>query len=200
MSLGVWSWRRAIHELYAEVRARAPSDGHELWRRRRSELFATHPASPLLPADRTRFTGLPVADYDPAFRFEVVLDTAVEPRRLDVPTGTDGRVIFDRVGVLRLPELGSLDAWWLSSYGGGLFVPVKDASAGTATYGGGRYVLDTVKGADLGGDVDNGRVVVDLNFAYNPSCAYDPMWACPLAPPGNTLDAAVRAGELTALR
>jgi len=86
--------------------------------------------------------------------------------------------------------------WWLESYGGGIFVPVKDAGAGRTTYGGGRYLLDTVKGADLGGDVRAGRLVVDLNFAYNPSCAYDPAWACPLAQAGNTLPVTVLAGEL----
>ena len=75
-----------------------------------------------------------------------------------------------------------------------VFVPVKDASAGSATYGGGRYLLDTVKGADLGGD--DGRLILDLHFAYNPSCAYDSKWACPLAPPANRLDVAIRAGEL----
>ncbi len=196
MSLDVLSWRRAVHDLYAQVRARPPAEGHALWRDRRDELFATHAASPLLPADRDRFTGLPVADYDPAFRFDAVLETVAEPRRLEVPTGTDGLVILDRVGVLRLPGLGSLDAWWIASYGGGLFVPVKDASAGTTTYGGGRYVLDTVKGADLGGDGARMRIVVDLNFAYNPSCAYDPMWACPLAPAGNTVAVPLPVGEL----
>ena len=77
-----------------------------------------------------------------------------------------------------------------------MFVPVKDASAGRRTYGGGRYLLDTVKGADLGGAAESGRLVLDLNFAYNPSCAYDPAWACPLAPPGNTIGTDVRAGEL----
>jgi uncharacterized protein (DUF1684 family) len=113
-------------------------------------------------------------------------------------------VPFERVAVLRLPGLGSLDAWWLDSYGGGLFVPVKDGLAGTRTYGAGRYLLDTVKGSDLGGDLDpatgRGSLVVDLNFAYNPSCAYDPAWMCPLAPPGNTLADPVPAGELYPLR
>jgi uncharacterized protein (DUF1684 family) len=89
-----------------------------------------------------------------------------------------------------------LDVWWLASYGGGVFAPVKDALAGVATYGGGRYLLDTAKGADLGGDAREGILVVDFNFAYNPSCAYDPAWQCPLAPPGNTLATAVHAGEL----
>jgi uncharacterized protein (DUF1684 family) len=103
-------------------------------------------------------------------------------------------VAFERIGVVRLDGLGSLDVWWLTGYGGGVFLPVRDGLAGTETYGGGRYLLDTVKGADLGGA--GGRLVVDLNFAYNPSCAYDPAWACPLAPPGNVLTAPVRAGEL----
>jgi uncharacterized protein (DUF1684 family) len=87
-----------------------------------------------------------------------------------------------------------LDLWWLGSYGGGLFLPVRDADS--RTYGGGRYLLDTVKGADLGGNPD--ALVVDLNFAYQPSCAYDEAWACPLAGPGNTLRAAVPVGEMYA--
>jgi uncharacterized protein (DUF1684 family) len=140
--------------------------------------------------DRTSFTGLPVAPYDPRFRFEATVVDA-PPSRMEVPTGTDGVVAFERIGVARLPGLGGLDVWWVAAEGGGGFVPVKDALAGDKTYGGGRYVLDTIKGADLGGEL-----VIDLNFAYNPSCAYDPAWACPLAPPGNTLAEPVFAGEL----
>ena len=197
--LALLDWRRQVFDLYAAVRAeRDPARAHELWRAGRDGLFATHEQSPLLPADRVGFRGLPVAPYDPALRFEIGLDPEVEPQRLEVPTGTDGVVPFERIGILRLPGLGTLDVWRLASYGGGIFVPVRDATAGTETYGGGRYLLDTVKGADLGGDVRAGRMVVDLNFAYNPSCAYDPAWACPLAPPGNRLAAPVRGGELMA--
>jgi hypothetical protein len=197
VTLEVVDWRRTVQALYAEVRgSSSPVAAHETWRAGRDELFATHPASPLLPEDRTRFAGLPYAAYDPALRFEVAVDADVAPERLEVATGTDGVVAFERIGVLHLPALGDLDVWDLTSYGGGVFVPVKDALAGRETYGGGRYLLDTVKGADLGGDVLDGVLVVDLNFAYNPSCAYDPAWACPLAPPGNTIGTDVRAGEL----
>lgn len=201
MSLSLLGWRRRVHAIYAEVRAAAdPRTAHEQWRLARDELFATHPDTPLLPEDRARFAGLPVAPYDPDLRFEAAADPDVAPYRLKVPTGTDGLVSFDRFARLDLPGLGSLDVWWLASYGGGVFVPVKDALAGRETYGGGRYLIDTVKGADLGGDIDpatgRGTLVVDLNFAYNPSCAYDPAWACPLAPPGNTLPVEVLAGEL----
>ena len=129
--------------------------------------------------DRAAFTGLPTRPYEAGWRFELPLLPA-EPVRLDVETGTDGTVPFERVGFVDVPGIGTLDVWQLASYGGGLFVPVRDALAGAkgGTYGGGRYLLDTVKGADLGsGHAD---LVLDFNFAYNPSCAYDPAWACPL--------------------
>jgi uncharacterized protein (DUF1684 family) len=198
-ALTLLDWRRRVFALYAAVRAADdPAQGHALWRAGRDELFARHPDSPLSPAARRGFTGLPVAPYDPAFRFVVPVEDAPADRR-EVPTGTDGVVPFERVGRVLLPEVGALDVWRLASYGGGLFVPLRDGSAGRSTYGGGRYVLDTVKGADLGGAVDpatgDGSIVVDLNFAYHPSCAYDPAWACPLAPPGNVVDVAVGAGE-----
>ncbi len=172
-----------------------PAAAHELWRAGRDALFADHPDSPLLPADRAAFTGLPYAPYDAGLRFELTVDTDVSPNRWEVPTATDGVVPFERIGRVELPDLGPLDVWWLESYGGGIFLPVRDGLAGRGTYGGGRYLLDTVKGADLGGDVRSGRLVVDLNFAYNPSCAYNPAWQCPLAPPGNVLTAALPVGE-----
>lgn len=205
MSITLLDWRRRVAALYATVRSTDdPVAAHEAWRVGRDQLLGTHPDSPLLPADRAGFVGLRVTAYDPGLRFEVEPDLDVEPHRLEVATGTDGVVAFERAAVLHLPGLGDLDVWRLAAYGGGLFVPVKDGLAGRETYGGGRYLIDTAKGADLGGDVDpatgRGTLVVDLNFAYNPSCAYDPAWACPLAPPGNTLAAPVRGGELHPLR
>ena len=201
MSLTLLAWRRAVHALYAEVRATTdPAAAHQTWRVGRDELLLHHPDSPIMAEDRPGFSGARVAAYDPAYRFETELDPDVEPHRLEVPTATDGVVPFERIGVLHLPEVGDLDVWWLDSYGGGLFVPVKDALKGRQTYGAGRYLLDTVKGADLGGDVDldtgRGTLVADLNFAYNPSCAYDPAWACPLAQPGNTVPVELPVGEL----
>ncbi len=137
---------------------------------------------------------LECARYDAAFRFDVPLEPVAAERR-SVPTGTDGAVDLDRVGRVELAGLGTLDVWWVAGYAGGLFLPVRDATSGVTTYGGGRYVLDTRKGADLGGRA--GRLVVDLNFAYPPSCAYDPSWACPLPGPGNRLRVPVPVGELT---
>lgn len=189
--MSLLSWRRAVSELYATVREAEPEAGHALWRAGRDRLMRTHPDSPLAADDPMRDTGIPVAPYDPAWRALCPLRPAA-PREFSYDTGTDGRVAFDRLGVLDTPW-GGLDAWWLRGYGGGLFVPVKDASAGSGTYGGGRYLLDSVKGADLGGSAD--ALVVDLNFAFHPSCRYDPAWACPLAPTGNVLAPAIPVGE-----
>jgi uncharacterized protein (DUF1684 family) len=198
VTLTLLDWRRRVADLYHEVRASADVvAAHTLWRQTRDDLFRRHPDSPLLPIDREGFTGLAVAPYDPAFRFDCEVDRDLPPAQLEVPTGTDGIVRFERLGQVHLDGLGELDVWWLIGYGGGVFVPVKDALAGRQTYGGGRYLIDTAKGADLGGDARAGRLVIDLNFAYNPSCAYDPAWACPLAPAGNVLPAPVLAGELT---
>ncbi len=194
----VVDWRRRVFALYAEVRrADDPEDAHELWRIERDDLMARHPATPLLADDRLLFEGLSIAPYDPEWRFELPILSA-EPGGFDFETGTDGIVPFERVGVVEIPDAGSLDVWRLKSYGGGLFIPVRDVLAGRAggTYGGGRYLIDTIKGADLGSDAARGTIVLDFNFAYNPSCAYDPAWACPLAQPGNVLPVAVPVGEL----
>jgi uncharacterized protein (DUF1684 family) len=193
VSLQTLEWRREVLALYSAVRhAPDPAAGHQIWRDERDVLLKTHPVSPVPPEQRLAFPGADVRPYDPAYRFTCRIVDA-EPMHLDVPTTTDGVIPFERIGRAELPGLGSLDVWWLDSYGGGVFIPVKDALAGRGTYGGGRYLIDTVKGADLGGR--HGELVLDLNFAYQPSCAYDPAWVCPLAPPGNVLQVELAVGE-----
>ena len=188
-------WRRRVAAMYVAVRANPdPSAAHRVWQQTRNRLLAEHPDSPILASERAKFAGVPVAPYNPRFRFTAQVDINVEQSRLEVRTGTDGIVPFERAGVVHLPGVGDLDVWWLASYGGGIFVPIRDTRTDGATYPGGRYVIDTAKGADLGGE--DGYLIVDLNFAYNPSCAYDPAWACPLAPRGNIVAVAVDAGEL----
>ena len=188
----VRDWRRKVTELYDGVRTAAtPPEGHALWVEGRNALLSGHPASPV-PGDQRRGFAARVGPYDPAFRFTVAIEEAPRERR-EVLTPNDGVVPFERIGRVVLPELGSLDVWWLDSYGGGIFIPMRDESSGGLTYGGGRYVLDTVKGADLGGGADS--LVVDLNFAYQPSCAYSPDWTCPLPGVGNTLRVPIDVGE-----
>jgi uncharacterized protein (DUF1684 family) len=172
-----------VASLYADVRATAaidPEGALERFRAGRHELFEHHPDRPggLLPA---------YWPHRPDLRFEVEVDTDVAP-------ATHGD--FERFGTVRLPGgLGDLDVYWLTTYGGGVFLPFRDATNGTTTYGGGRYLLDTVKGADLGPGAEGDSLVIDFNFAYNPSCAYDPSWSCPLAQQGNTLREEVPVGE-----
>ena len=194
--LELLDYRRRTAALYEEVRrlhAADPHSAHAHWRAVRDQLFGNHPQSALEPDDRDAFKGLRYYDYDPAFAVVATVDTDVEIERYEIPTSTDTTMTFERFGRVELPW-GELDVYWLDAYGGGVFLPLRDATAGDTTYGGGRYLLDTVKGADLG-STPSGQLVLDFNFAYHPSCHYNPAWSCPLAPPGNRLDARIEAGE-----
>ena len=193
--LQLLDWRRKVAALYARIRERRvddPLSAHDDWRTTRDVLFGSHPETPL--EDASGFAGLSYAPYDRAYVWEVAVDTSVERERFPVDTSSGDSIAFVRFGRVALP-VGTLDVFWLDAYGGGVFLPFRDATAGGTTYGGGRYLLDTAKGADLGSDPD-GRLILDFNFAYHPSCHYSPRWSCPLAPPGNRLTAAITVGEL----
>ncbi len=192
-------WKRRVAAMYAAVRdGDGGPEAVEAFRRAKDTLFAGHPQSPLPEDARAAFTGLPYFPHDPAWRVTAHLEPDPDGPELVIPTSTGEPTRFRRVGFVS-PVLGGaavrLAVHWLEGYGGGLFLPFRDALAGRETYGGGRYLLDTVKGADLGTDED-GALVLDFNMAFNPSCAYDPRWSCPLAPPENVVDVAVRAGEM----
>jgi uncharacterized protein (DUF1684 family) len=194
--LELLDWRRRIHDLYGEVRSAAdPRAAWKGWRAVRDELFRTHACSPLPRGERRAFRGLAYFEHDPSARVLGSFEPA-PPERLEIEASAVGPFAIDRVGRVSFDlagDRGSLDVYWMQGYAGGLFLPFADATSGAETYGAGRYLLDTVKGADLGSE--HGALVLDFNFAYAPSCAYDPRWACPLAPPGNRLPFAVRAGE-----
>jgi len=194
--LALSDWRRCVFDLYRQVRrASDPADAWRAWRAGRDELFARHPQSPLPEHERAAFRGVDYFDYDPSARVLATIAPS-EPVTLDIVTSQDGVYRFTRFGNVAF-ELDrqslALELYWLEGYGGGIYLPFADATSGTSTFGGGRYLLDTVKGADLG--IDGDRLVLDFNFAYNPSCAYDPRWICPLAPPANRLAVEIRAGE-----
>ncbi len=181
--------------LYAMVRGHEnPADAWNLWRQRRAALFSQHPQSPVPPARRSVVT-LEYLDYNPALR--VLAETqVVEGRHYDITTSGDQTFGFTHFASALFDLAGrslSLEIYWLDGYGGGLLLPFRDATSGRSSYGAGRYLLDTIKGADLG--ASGGRLVLDFNFAYNPSCVYDPAWVCPLAPPANRLPASVHGGE-----
>ena len=167
------------------------------FRARRDELFATHPQSAIPESERAAFTAL---RYHPP-NDDAICEAELRPAdgEIDIDTGgPDGVVHYHRVGVLDTP-FGELSLWWIAAYGGGLFLPVRDGTSGQGTYGGGRYLTDTVKGTHGRGLEALGatRVRLDFNYLYNPSCAYDDAWLCPLAPPENRVYAPIEAGELS---
>jgi uncharacterized protein (DUF1684 family) len=199
-ALDLLDWKRRVFALYAAVRAEPdPRAGWRRWRDGRDELFRTHPQSPLPAGSRATFTSLAYYDYDPALRVEAVVEN--RPRTgVELPSSGPSPMRFEQIGDAVFELGGStqrLGVHWLPAYGGGLFVPLSDATSGAETYGGGRYLLDTVKGSDLG--MRDGRLVLDLNFAYNPSCSYDPRWTCPLPAAANRLDVRIEAGERQAV-
>jgi uncharacterized protein (DUF1684 family) len=194
--LDLLDYRRRVNEMYDAVRSlreRDPRAAHRLWRERRDVLFRSHAQSALPESERAAFRGLPYHEYDPALAFSATV-RPLSRENYDVDTSTGGVIRFVRFGAVDLP-IGTLEVLWLDEYSGGVFLPFRDATSGKTTYGGGRYLLDTAKGADLGSSGDT--FVLDFNFAYHPSCVYDPKWTCPLAPLSNRLTAAVEAGELS---
>jgi uncharacterized protein len=195
-ALELADWRRATAALYARVRDQAdPAAAHALWRDGRDLMMRSQPQSPLPADDPMRASGVPYWPYDPALRWQVPVEPVSRPQRLEIDTGQDGVTHLDQAGWVMLPDpVGRrLAVWWLDQYAGGIFLPVRDGTAGNGSYGGGRYLLDTAKGADLGSA--GPALVIDLNFLYHPSCRYDPRWVCPLAPRDNTIDVPIRAGE-----
>ena len=191
--LELLDWRRRVSELFTSLRIRSPDADTLAWfRSEKDKLFATHPQGPFSSIERESFTGLKYWPHDPAMRVVAQFTSVEAGQRFE------GEVPFIEIGRLEFAICGKtlqLSALWIEGYAGGLFVPFRDATCGTETYGGGRYLLDTIKSADFGSDNATGTVVLDFNYAYHPSCAYDPRWVCPLAPPRNRLAIPIRAGE-----
>lgn len=190
-ALELTDYRAAVARIYLDAADLAD------FRSRRDKLFATHAQSPIPAAERPSFAGLRY--FEP--NGDAIVEATLRPAsgEIDIDTGgPDGVVHYRRAGVLETP-FGPLSLWWIQAYGGGLFLPVRDGTCGKGTYGGGRYLTDTVKGTHgrglevLSGD----RVRLDFNYLYNPSCAYDDAWLCPLAPPENRVPARIEAGELS---
>ncbi|GAB4568727.1 MAG: DUF1684 domain-containing protein [Anaerolineae bacterium] len=196
--LDLYDYRQRVFGLYARIRALGTDspEAFETFRKERDDLFAHHPQSPLDNVQKKHFAGLSYAPYDPAFRLVAPVNTQVEPVTLGIDLGTQGAFQLRRFGqvTVTLPTgMSTLDVYWILGYGGGIFLPFRDTTNGHTTYGGGRYLYDTIKGADLG--ITGRQMVLDFNYAYHPSCAYHPRWTCPLAPPGNRLDIAIPVGE-----
>ncbi len=198
-SLQLMDWKRRVAVLFAEVRAaRGDPDAVQRFRDGKDALFREHPSSPIPEAERAGYPGIPYYPYSAEARVEAALEPDDEGPTFSLPSSTGEPIRCRRLGFVEFSlaeEPLRLAVYWLTGYGGGILLPFRDATAGEETYGGGRYLLDTVKGGDLGMSEDGERLVLDFNYAYNPSCSYDPRWSCPLAPLENRLEAPIRAGE-----
>jgi uncharacterized protein (DUF1684 family) len=194
-------WRHTVAEQYAAVRALAvgaPAAAATQFRAARERLFREHPESSIAPERRAAWAGFRWYPYDAAWRVRGVIDATAPRQTFEIPLAADGLLRCTRVGHARFIIAGRASAlamYWLEGYGGGLWLPFSDLSSGVDTYGGGRYLFDTIKGADLG--ISGAEIMLDFNYAYNPSCAYDDRWSCPLSPEENRLPFAVTAGERT---
>ncbi|MCI0634747.1 MAG: DUF1684 domain-containing protein [Actinobacteria bacterium] len=162
------------------------------FRAQKDAFFRDDHHSPLTPRQQASFRGL---DYFPT-DLSLVLDTTLETDGIDMgerivmPTTTGGEQEFRRAGVIRFDvesEPAQLTLF-ASVDSEELFLPFRDATNGRETYGGGRYLDIEPPGRDR-------RLIVDLNYAYNPNCAYNPEWSCPIPPAENWLAVPIRAGE-----
>jgi uncharacterized protein (DUF1684 family) len=171
-TLSLLDWKRRVFELYQRVRAASdPVEAWCVWGRERDDLFANHPQTPLPPERLATFRGLAYYPYDPAMRVAARLER--RPMRSSAcprPAPSRSRSAASAPRSSTWPAASS--GWTRSgskATAGGLFVPLADATNGEETYGGGRYILDTVKGSDLG--ASGAGLQLDFNFADNPSCS-----------------------------
>jgi uncharacterized protein (DUF1684 family) len=160
------------------------------FRAEKDDFFAHDHRAPLTPEQQRSFKGLAYFAENPKLKIRAKIDRAVQPGEVRMATTTGLEQVYRRHGVVRFQVDGK--AAELTLYGSGgshdLFLPFRDATSGKETYGAGRYL-------DLHAHGD--EVVIDFNYAYNPSCAYNPAWSCPLPPAENWLKVPIRAGELT---
>ena len=151
-TLALLDWKRRIFSLYAAVRTLEPEAAWGLWRESRDELFRSHPQSPLPPERRADFEGLEYWPYDPHARVLAQLEDLEAPPGPIETSGPEPMLFqpFARATFELCGEPLTLEVSWLAAYGGGVFLSFRDATSGRESYGGGRYLLDTGKGADLG--------------------------------------------------
>jgi uncharacterized protein (DUF1684 family) len=216
--LDLYEYRRRVAQMYQEREQalRAGEDASAVlreFRRAKDALFAEHPQSALNAEQRRHFAGLDYFPYNAALCVEALLTPVSSDAQPSLEASGPHAMRFQRAARLAFTLENmplELTVYWIDVYGGGLFLPFRDSTCGEESYGGGRYLFDTVKGSDFlplervsapAGQAETslgyggGRILLDFNYAYNPSCAYDPRWVCPLAPNENRLPLPIRAGE-----
>ena len=159
------------------------------FRAAKDDYFRTE--GPLTEAQRATFTGLRYYPERPDLVIRATPEVFPDPEVVEMQTSTGHTALYTRWACVRFPLDGDEAALtvYRDTMTGELFLPFQDANAGGDTYGAGRY-LDVHF-------LDDGRLLLDFNYAYNPYCAYNDGWSCPIPPPENHLRVAIEAGEMT---
>lgn len=163
----------------------------EVFRHRKDNFFRDDANSPLTPDQKRHFAGLHYYPENPSLKLWVRVEAEADAGFIEIDTSTGQRQRYERAGSVKFDLSGQAIVLHLYSHGDPhrLFLPFRDATSGKETYAAGRY-LDLELEAD-------GTVLLDFNYAYNPYCAYNELWTCPLTPVENTLPVPIEAGETT---
>ena len=153
----------------------------------KDDFYARHHQSPLSPAQKRDFKGLDYFPENTALRLEVNVDISLTSENITIDTTGGQPQTYQRFGRFKFPVDGQSAELTIFKNQNGYFLPFVDNLAGKETYPAGRY-LEPEK-------LPNGKFSVDFNLAYNPYCAYNEQWSCPITPAENRLKVAVRAGE-----
>jgi len=158
-------------------------------RQEKDKFFKTSHYAPLSPQQQAKFDHLSYYDPNPALVFDLTPEVFTEKSNVKMQTSTGETRYYQRWGRITFQVDGQAASLTLYAEPGDerFFVPFKDATNGTETYGAGRYI-------EMAQEPD-GTIHVDFNIAYNPYCAYSPHWSCPIPPMENRLKVPIRAGE-----
>jgi uncharacterized protein len=157
------------------------------YRKEKDEFFRRHPQSPLTTQQKLGFTGLDYFSENEALRLEVQVEPFEAQQSMEMQTSTGGVQEYKRYGRFKFQVDGQDAELTIYQNEHGYFLPFVDSLAGKETYPAGRYLEPEA--------LVGNRFFVDFNLAYNPYCAYNEMWSCPITPPENRLKVPIRAGE-----
>ena len=157
------------------------------FRAEKDDFFKHHPQSPLTPEQRRDFAGLQYFPENDTLQLEVQVERLFDQQPMQMQTSTGGVQSYVRYGKFKFEVDGQPTELTIYQNENGYFLPFVDSLAGKETYPAGRYL----EPEPLPGD----RFLVDFNVAYNPYCAYNEMWSCPITPAENRLKVPIRAGE-----
>jgi len=157
------------------------------FRAEKDDFYKNHFQSPLTREQKRDFKGLSYFPENDDLRLEVQVELLNDPNPMMMQTSTGGVQEYMRFGKFKFDVEGQPAELTIYQSEHGFFLPFVDSLAGEETYPAGRYLdLEVLPG---------NRFIVDFNFAYNPNCAYNEMWSCPITPAENRIKIPIRAGE-----